>query len=117
MTTANIYDQHRSAFSNVSAYVVLKDGKLVARVAFKFGASVQCYFHIFGAPMAKASAGGGGYDRQSAAAEMAVAKHSVDAYPEDLAHIEAIKAALSGDSGATWDKRLRDVGYTICQAI
>lgn len=115
--TANIYDQHRKAFANVSAYCIVKDGKRVGAVAFKFGTTVQCYFHVFGAPMAKGVAHGGGYDRTSAAAEIAIEKHSIDAYPEDLAHIEAIKAALAGDSGASWDKRLADAGYSVFQAV
>jgi hypothetical protein len=119
--TTNIYDQHRAAFSNVSAYVVLKDGKRVASVAFKFprdGAGrLYCYLHIFGAPMARGYAGGYGYDKRSAACEAAAAKHSRDAYPEDLANIDAIKAALAGDSGYEWDRRLRDAGFDVVQAV
>jgi hypothetical protein len=115
--TNNIYDQHRAAFSNVSAYCIVKDGKRIGAVAFKFGAAVQCYFHVFGAPMAKGIARGGNYDRTSAAAEIAIEKHSVDAYPDDLIHINAIKAALAGDSGASWDKRLADAGYSVFQAV
>lgn len=33
---AKIYDQHRAAFSNVSAYVITLDGEKVATIAIKF---------------------------------------------------------------------------------
>ena len=32
----NIYEQHEAAFGNVSAFVIAKDGKRVATIAFKF---------------------------------------------------------------------------------
>lgn len=117
----DVYDQHKAAFANVSVFVILKDGKCVASVAFKYprdGAGrLWCYLHIFGAPMARGYAGGYGYDKTSAAFEAAAAKHSSDAYPEDLVDIAVIKAAVAGDSGYHWDRRLADAGYTVLQAV
>lgn len=34
--TTNIYDQHKAAFANVSAYTIMKGGERVATIAFKF---------------------------------------------------------------------------------
>ena len=121
MPKTDIYDLHRDVFANVAAYVVLKDGKRVATVAFKSprdGAGrLWCYLHVFGAPMARGYAGGYGYDKSSAAFEAAAAKHSRDAYPGDQAHIDAIKTAVAGDSGYRWSRRLEDAGFTVLQAV
>jgi hypothetical protein len=67
--------------------------------------------------MCRGHANGYGYDKKSAAAESAAAKHSRDAYPENLANIDAIKTALAGDSGHDWDRRLRDAGFDVVQAV
>lgn len=32
----NIYEKHRAAFSRVSPYVIVRDGKQVGTIAFKF---------------------------------------------------------------------------------
>lgn len=118
---ANIYDHHDKAFSAVSAFVVVRNNKRVATVAFKFpndGAGrLWCYLHIMGAPMARGFAGGYGYDKRSAAIEDAAHKHSEDAYPEDLATIKAIKSALSDIGGNSWDSALRDAGFEVWQAV
>lgn len=118
---ANIYDQHKAAFANVSAFVVLKDGKRVASVAFKYprdGAGrLWCYLHIFGAPMARGYAGGYGYDKASAAFEAAAANHSTAIQMDDGGAIAAINSAVAGDSGYSWDSRLRTAGFDVLQAI
>src|SRR5574343_355367 len=66
-----IYEQYEKAFSNVSAYVILKDSEYVATVAFKYpndGAGrLWCYLHVLGLSMVRAYAGGYGYDKASAA--------------------------------------------------
>lgn len=121
MSTRDIYDLHRDAFANVSAYVITKDGKRAATVAFKFprdGASrLWCYLHIHGAPMARGYAGGYGYDKASAAFEAAAEKHSTAIQMDDGGAIAAIKAAVAGDSGYSWDRRLRDAGFEVMQAV
>ena len=73
-----IYDQHRAAFSNVSAYVVMHGGERVATVAIKYprdGAGrLYAYVHWLGVPMVRGFAGGGGYDKRSAACASAARK-------------------------------------------
>lgn len=61
---ADIYDQHAAAFARVSAYAILKDGDVVARIAFKFPADgagrLYAYVHWIGTEMARGCASGGG---------------------------------------------------------
>ena len=131
----NIYDQHRAAFSNVSAYVVVKDGKGVATIAFKFprdGAGrLYCYLHFIGVEMVRDYAGGGGYDKRSAAVTRAALKIKQDPLPNtvagqqwaEVAHLaeaeclQKFKAALVNIGGKNWSDALRDAGYQVLQAV
>lgn len=116
---SDIYAQHDAAFKAVSAYLVLRDGKPVAKVAFKFGTAVTAYVHWFGIEMAKGRAVGGGYDRQSAAVADAARK-----IPDDItgrAGDGDIRAAFtdnaSKDDGKTWVRSLEDTGFSVVQAV
>ena len=128
----DIYDQHRAAFARFSAFVILKDGARVATVAFKFPADgagrLYCYWHVLGMPMARGFAGGGGYDKRSAAAESAVASikpmadfaTSDPTWPDYMAringHSAAFKAAIGANDGRDWTRRIEDAGYVVLQA-
>lgn len=127
--TKSIYDQHHAAFSNVSAYVIMHHGERVATVAFKFGESVSVYVHWMGTEMRRGRAGGGGYDRQSAACADATCKMPqalpdtsyADGTPH---HAEAEKSAylafigaLRKDDGYHWDRNLNKAGFTVFQAV
>src|SRR4051812_8286161 len=85
-TMADIYDQHKAAFANVSAFVVLKDGERVATVAIKFprdGAGrLYAYVHWIGLEMVRGSATGYGYDKRSAAVSSAAGKLAADWRPK-----------------------------------
>ena len=126
---ANVYDQHRAAFSNVSAYVVMCGGERVATIAFKFGNAVSAYVLWIGIEMQRGRAMGHGYDRQSAACADAARK-----MPEALetgmwangtpchtdqqkADYAQFRAALMTDDGRRWDDRLRDAGFQVWQAV
>lgn len=123
----DIYDQHKAAFANVSAYVVVgtnakgePDRK--ATIAFKYprdGAGrLYCYLHVFGGPMVRGHAGGGGYDKHSASASVAARKlNPKDYYAECAADVEAIRAALLPDDGHRWDSRIEKAGYQVFQAV
>lgn len=118
--TTNVYDAHKSAFAAVSAYVVLKDGERVATVAFKYGAAaVTAYVHWIGVEMTKSRAGGGGYDRSSAAVADAARKIKLpggEHVDERTAAIEFRKAARK-DGGNTWIRSLEDAGFSVIQAV
>lgn len=118
----DIYDQHKAAFSNVSAYVILKDGQRVATIAFKFpkdGASrLWAYVHWFGVPMVRGYAGGYGYDKRTAACAIA-ARHIPqldDNHGDHVGH-HAFITALEKDGGHNWDTQLRNAGFEVLQAV
>ena len=116
----NIYDQHRAAFQNVSAYCVVdKAGNRVASIAFKYprdGAGrLYAYVHIFGGPMTRGFAAGGGYDKHSAAVLDAIAKIKPADYRPGAADVTTFKRMV--DCGDTWDRQLRECGYQVFQAV
>lgn len=123
----SIYDQHDKAFRNVSAFVIAKDGKRVATVAFKFGDAVTVYVHWIGIEMVKGRAGGGGYDRKTAACADAVRKikHDIDPSLSDEDKAAALRlrlsvkfvAALQADRGPSWENALRDAGFDVWSAV
>lgn len=119
----DVYEQHRKSFQNVAAYVVLNDEtdskgnpQRAATVAFKYGARCTCYFHVIGAQMAKGWADGGGYDKASAAAHHAISRIERNAWPEHVALIERISAAVK-DQGRSWEGDLRAAGFEVWQAV
>lgn len=119
---ADIYELHKKAFANVSAYVVLRGERPVARIAFKFGASVTAYVHWLGVEMARGRAGGGGYDRQSAAVADAARKipeapFVTQADAEERGNRDAFLKAARADGGQHWDNALRNAGFTVLVAV
>ena len=121
MPRASIYDQHDKAFPQVSAYVVSEGGKRMATIAFKFpkdgAARLWAYVHWLGTEMVRGYAGGYGYDKQTAAVESAVAKLAVSPTEASPARREAFQAALSNCGGYGWERRLRDAGFEVWQAV
>ena len=120
----NIYDQHRAAFANVSAFVILKDGERVATVAIKFprdGAGrLYAYVHWLGTEMVRGFAGGYGYDKRTAAAQNAANKinfaEDENSNPRDWSNARQFCLALNADNGHSWDRNLELAGFTVLQA-
>jgi hypothetical protein len=137
----DIYDQHKAAFSRVSAYVILRNGERVATIAFKFPADgagrLYAYVHWLGVPMVRGHASGYGYDNARAACANAV-KHFFSASLEakgvnfssfyhefnpphwklsERANFAAFREALKADRGPQWDSALREAGFTVLQAV
>lgn len=122
---AMIYEQHDAAFSRVSAYVVAKGGERVATIAFKFPADgagrLYAYVHWLGVEMVRGHAGG--YDKRSAACSVAAKKLAGTPIPSGETHglrtpaAQAFMGALSPDDGRDWDRRLRDAGFEVWQAV
>lgn len=130
---SDIYDQHTAAFAHVSASVILDaEGKKVGTIAFKFprGTStrVYCYLHILGTEMVRGYAGGGGYDKASAAADAArrriipfdryqleeAIKNSAEAPRHPIAEAFS-KTRL--DTGSGWQRAIEELGYRTVQAV
>lgn len=124
-----VYDQHRAAFSNVSAYCIIKDGELVGTIAFKFprdGASrLNVFVHWHGIAMVRGIAGGYGYDKRSAAcadgAKRAIAAHAQDVARPATSETDMRRAFFLAlrdcDGGSTWDGALRDAGFSVWSAV
>jgi hypothetical protein len=131
MTT--IYEQHDAAFSNVSAFVIAKDGKRVATIAFKFprdGASrLYAYVHWLGEPMARGFAGGYEYEQSAACSDAArkLVRPPARWSPVDgqvfetdaavLRHWQSFHDAIAEDGGDTWNDSLRKAGFEVWQAV
>jgi hypothetical protein len=122
--TADVYDQHRASFPQVSAYVIMYGTRQVGTIAFKFprdGAGrLYAYVHWFGVHMVRGYAGGYGYDKKSAACASATRRMPANLQTdyEDLAQIyEAFRRDLGDDNGHSWDARLRSLGFTVLQAV
>ncbi len=85
----SIYDQHGKAFSNVSSAALVKQGRQIGTIAFKWpkdGAGrLTCYLHVHGLTMVKGSASGYGYDKASASFEQAIKALAIEleAYNSD----------------------------------
>lgn len=116
----DIYEQHTKAFVNVSAYVILKDGKPVAKIAFKFpkdGAGrLYAYVHWLGTDMVRGHANGYGYDKQSAAIENAIRKTKIIVGPRAY-DVAKFAGTLQNIGGSTWNSVLEDAGFTVLQAV
>jgi hypothetical protein len=119
----SIYEKHDATFANVDAYVICKGGERVATIAVKYGARVTAYVHWIGLEMVQGFAGGGGYDRVSAAIGHAVSKIQTPASDQFAPPVETVlgvikfKATLSHDDGHHWDWHLREAGFTVFQAV
>lgn len=119
---SDIYAQHRTAFAAVSASVILKDGKHVATVAFKYPRNgtgrLYAYVHLLGQPMVRGFATGGGYDKHTAACAVA-AKLMKPEGPnwERTDYAEAFIHALRRDAGASWVRALQDAGFAVITAV
>lgn len=114
----DIYDQHKAAFRDVEAYVIAKDGKRVATIAFKFpkdgGGRLYAYVHWLGLEMVRGFTSGGGYDKRSAACSAAAA-NVLGGYSPGLG--DFLAALDNGDRGAGWDRCLRDAGFDVWGAV
>jgi len=118
-----IYSKFDKAFSNVSASVVLFNEQMVAKVAHKHGASVTAFVHWLGVEMVAGRAGGGGYDRATAACAAAAEKLPLGLDAEtgmawDSNHrYNDFRRALVADNGRRWANALENAGFTVLGAV
>lgn len=125
-----IYEQHDAAFRSVNAYVIVRNRERIATVAIKYprdgGVRLYAYVHFLGMPMVRGLAGGGGYDKRSAAVEDAMRKIDPDYFigPDgnngekerrDCARFR--NAVLKARDGTDWQKAMAAAGYKVFQAV
>ena len=123
LTLNPLDEQHTKAFANVSAFVIAKNGKRVATIAFKFprdGAGrLYAYVHWLGCPMVRGHAGGYGYSKTDAAVSVAAKKLSA-VMPPDIADLQGcttFQAVLMPDNGYSWEHHLWNAGFDVWQAV
>lgn len=136
MTIAKIYAQHKSAFRDVAAYVIMLNYRCVATIAFKYpedgAGKLYVYVHCIGFEMVRGQAVGYDYDERTertAAIEDAFKriKPSVNAFPgEQWAELHAqdmedqrktFQACMVDIGDKVWSDALMDAGYTVITAI
>lgn len=117
---SSIYQQQEKAFANVGAYVLMYGGEVLGRITIKYGARVTAYVHIHGTAMVKGTAGGGGYDRTSAAIINAAATiNATNPHTGTLDTDAKAFAAImvNAQDGLDWETVLRKAGYVVLRAI
>lgn len=115
----DIYDQFDAAFRHVEAYAILKDGRPVARIALKHGGAVTAFVHWIGLEMTSGRAGGGGYDRASAAVAAAARKTKGGDAPKScqLNADHFIGVLIDKTDSNRWQSALEANGYTVANVI
>ncbi|CAB4196379.1 hypothetical protein UFOVP1299_80 [uncultured Caudovirales phage] len=118
-----VYEQHLQSFNGVSAYVVTFGGERAATISFKYARTggVICYLHWICSPMVRGRAGGGGYDKATAALEEAFSKlneklaHEIDE-GEQVAYANVLES-MKNSTGGSWEGRFKTAGFEVLRAI
>ena len=117
----NIYEKFDKATGNITAQILLINGKPVGRIVVKFGAAATAYVQIWGAPMAMGRATGYGYDKASAAVMAAIDGLTVQPDKSDALHFEAyqmlLQCARNWNGGTRYTNALEASGFTVANAI
>lgn len=120
-----IYEQFDKATRRVGANVILRDGKVTGRVVLAYpvdGAGrLYAYVQVWGAPMVRAFAGGGGYDKGTAAVCHAIQRLSTcdtDSTPDPktAGMIAAWHVAVASDGGRDWKHQFEAAGFEVARA-
>lgn len=92
------------ATHKIRAYALLRDGQYIGRVIVKPGERARVWVHVTGenCGIGYGSAGGGGYDKISAAYEDAAKGLDLPDY---------------NSTGNRWDSFLQNAGYTVLQIV
>ena len=121
----SVYQKFESSFSNVSAYVIMKDGEHVANITLKYPKDgmgrLQCYIHILGTEMQNSYSCGYGYDKTSHAIHV-TAKKYLDIVPHNQKLnekdvIQFIQALSNDEADSGWGNVLYNNGFTKINVI
>jgi len=121
MTDSRIYDRFNTATRDLTAQALLLDGKPVGRIVIRDAQACSAFVQIWGASMAIGKAGGGGYDRHSAAVFDAIGKLTDRPDGRDESAFVAFnrirKSARSWNGGTRYAYHLESAGFTVCNVI
>ena len=109
--SSTVYERFDQATARIQAWAILYRGEYVGRVFIKNSERCTAYVQIFGAQMQSGWANGHGYDRHTAAVEVAAKKLKQLQHPDDDPKARAIlgefqRAIAEGAEGEHWDRRL-----------
>ena len=116
-----LYAEARHAINANQACLIMEGARVAAKITLKYtDARCTAYLWVAGTGISKGWAGGGGYDRSSAA----LRKASQAAPPCEYAGVEGyeerrgkIIAALDKDDGHRWHDHLFNAGFTVEYAL
>lgn len=122
-TMTEVYDKFDAAFRHMQAACLILEGQNVGRIALKYGHACTAFVQVWGAPMQTGRAGGGGYDRATAAIEAAARKlqpEQVNA--ERRLEREAMLRLCTAfgpeaRDGIAWASRLEAAGFTVANVL
>lgn len=126
--SAAIWRELETKTRDLSAWVVLRNGEVVAKLITHCGGrnspnglTMRGYVHVLGLPVVRGIARGGGYDMRTAA--LAGACGNLPRTLAGLDHLDATQAKALADFRALKDQgydiphQLRELGYTVEQAL
>lgn len=124
---ADIYQQHKAAFSNVSAFAILdRAGERVATVDIKYPRDgtgrLYAYVHLIGVEMVRGHANGYGYDKRSAAVAAAIAKIKEpevrsERDPQVGGYHELLTDAAPAMDSRDWTQAIEAAGLRVIQVV
>ena len=117
----DLYAAARHAINANQACIIFDGARAVAKITLKYtDARCTAYLWIAGAGISKGHAGGGGYDRSSAALRKAAQSAPPCEYAGVTGYDERrsiIIAALDKDDGHRWHDHLFNAGFTVEYAL
>jgi hypothetical protein len=117
----DLYAAARHAINANQACIIFDGARVVAKITLKYtDARCTAYLWIAGTGISKGHAGGGGYDRSSAALRQAAQAAPPCEYAGITGYDERrsiIIAALDKDDGHRWHDHLFNAGFTVEYAL
>lgn len=122
----SVYQKFESAFPNVSAYTILKDGEHVANITLKHPKDgvgrLQCFMHIPSTEMQNAFVSGCGYDKRSAAIHKTAKQYKEfiannSKYKLKPSEDELLELLSSYEASNGWSDELYRNGFNVINVI
>lgn len=114
MNTKCVFEKFDSAFGDVKAYAILKNGEYIGKVCFKYSKAGVCtvFVHEHSFAMISGKASGYGYDKQGAALQ-----NAYKTLPTEESESELYKALQNVSHNGEWQSDLRKAGFIVQNII